>query len=241
MELKVRVVNPKTSALIPPSWLKLGVRGFPHDDIGDRVAAFCRYGKERGMEEETWTVLEMLGQGFLKPFSIKEGFDGINAHAPHLKLKMRALKALEGLSEEFGDRVSSVVWRSLAALVTRDNPTEEVTIPSIADRLPYPYWMVDAVLHALGKVYGLKMHIDSRIWETTGMILEHNCDCNHALKPVSQNGSVNNYLPRERWQEATAALFTHTVAEALFILKMHLPFALGLSPEAKKALQLQGA
>ncbi len=238
MQMKLQVVEDRPVDLFG-SWKALAAGGF-HDDLVLRARRFAIYGEDHRCGDAMAAVLDMLGNGFLNRFIPADHYD-ITDNDPHAGIKRGCLTALEQLSAEFGDRVSGVVWHSLATLACREDPLRETTILSIGNHLPYPWWMVDAVLHGLGKVYGLKMHIDSRIYHESGMMLEHNCDCNHALKPVLNNGGILNFLPPDRWQEATAALFTHIASEALMMLTMQLPFALGISPESREVLALEGS
>jgi len=55
-------------------------------------------------------------------------------------MQRKVIDVLEGLSQEFGDRISSVVWDSFAFLGTVPDPTVEVSILSRQESLTHPYW-----------------------------------------------------------------------------------------------------
>jgi len=228
-------LNPVQSQVVemPPSWTLLAQSGF-HTDLLERANRFKTWSVREGFAEAE-EVLELVGKGFAELFDANYFYAEICDTDPDNQLKIQFVDTIKLLAHEFGDRISNVVWDTLAMMGTRDNPTEEVTIVSQADRLTLPWPLADAVLHSLGKVYGLKDHITSRIFDKTGYVLEHNCDCNHALK-APNGGEISVLLTPDRFQEATAALLSHLLSEVVLIYHLKLPFDLGITPETAEAM-----
>jgi hypothetical protein len=79
-----------------------------------------------GFAELGREVLRQLGAGFLTPFDRKH-FEHLIG-GPYASMQSKVLDVLERLSQEFGDRISSVVWDSFAFLGTVPDPTIETTI-----------------------------------------------------------------------------------------------------------------
>jgi hypothetical protein len=227
-------VDPNTPVALPTPWPTLTSDGF-HPDLVLRARGFMLAAERMGFPEPAREVLAVLGEGFRTPFS-KERFSPAADDADR-EMKEGVLTAITKLQEEFGDRISSSIWNSLACLGTRPNPREEAMIPDIQEHLPYPYWIVDTVLHAIGKVYRLKHHIDSVIYAHSGLVLDHNCDCSHSFYPADADGGIKCTLPRKNLEVATNALFSHTCCEALLIGALKLPFEMGVSPEAAAAIR----
>jgi len=223
----------RKSSLLPVSWCSLMTKGF-HDDLLLRAKSFMAWSEREGFPE-AYQILDLIGKGFLEPFDANPFYAEIPEEDPNYRLKIEFVDAIKLLAREFGDRMSSVVWQTLAFMGTREDPLQEVTIVSQADRLTLPWPLADAVLHSLGKVYGLKDHISSRIGEKTNYVLEHNCDCNHALKPLN-GGEMTIFLTPDRFQEATAALLSHLLSETVLIYFLKLPFDLGVTPETAEAM-----
>jgi hypothetical protein len=162
------------------------------------------------------------------------------ARDAYFEMKVSFLAAINELQVEFGNRISSVLWDSLAHLGTRDEPEQSRSILKEADSLPHHYGIVDTHLHALGKVYSLSMHIQSVVFRHTGRILNHNCDCDCSLvNLISVNGNVNFSLPKSSHFEATQSLFTHLCAESELILNKKLPFEYSITKEAQLLLGLE--
>lgn len=231
---RIEPVDPTTPVDMPVVWQRLMARGF-HRDLADRARAFALIAERGRYVRPAHEILRLTGEGFAKPFD-RTPFEPVAGDAFY-DIKRKALNAIDELAVEFGDRMPSTIWQTFAFMATRPNPLAMATILSQAKWLPLPWWYADAVLHALGKVYGLFLHVQSRIWRHTGLVLEHNCDCNHALQEPA-GGTVDVLLPRSRHPEATAALLSHLLCEAKLIAVDGLPFNLGLSPEAKEAMAL---
>lgn len=202
-------------------------------DLQERVKGYYLQSQRLGMEEVSQEFLKYLAIGFLVPFS-REKFEPLPGDL-YFDQKQRLLTALEELSQEFSGRIPSIVWDSLAYLGTRPDPTKDATILAEVDRLPHPYYVVDTVLHALGKVYGLKMHIDSTVYGYSGMIFEHNCDCSCSFRAPNAGGLAVFLMP-EKHKEATAALLSHLLSESLLLMGLKMPFEMGLSPEAAQIM-----
>ena len=219
---------------LPGPWPALIANGF-HQDIVDRAYAHLAYCKEYGGLQNAEVVLAALGEGFVNRFE-HSAFEPARDD-PHYDLKMRSLNALVELSEFYGDRVSSVVWKSLAYLACRADPEVEQSIiqaDAMGD-LPYSYTLVDSALHATGLVYTFLMHVNSVMFKHTGRILVHNCDCNCSLVNLEEMGGRIEYkLPQKKIEGATQSVFTHLLAETYKLMECFLPFAYSITPEACK-------
>jgi hypothetical protein len=219
---------------LPDPWPALEAGGF-HDDLLVRARGFLLQAERLGFEAPAREFLRRAGEGFQTPFRASEV--RISPNDPDRVLKERSLAALQSLADEFGDRVSSIVWRTFAFLATRPNPTRHTTILASKEHLPHPWWVADTVLHATGKVYGFMLNLHSRMSAATGMVFEHNCDCSCDIH-AGDDYAVHAPLPSERRRVATAALFSHLLGESLLIMALKMPFEMGLSPEAAEVMAL---
>jgi len=223
----------KKELRLPDSWQDLESKGF-HTDLVDRAYAHLAWTTRT--RNPTWignarAFLASLGKGFQAPFK-PAGFSP-RIGDPYFEMKTRALQALECLAHEFGNRVSSVMWNSLAHLATRSEPEEKKSILKEADALPHHFGIVDTMLHAMGKVYTFALRVQSVFYEHTGMVLVHNCDCNCSLLNLKRvDGAIRFSLSSDERREATQSLFTHQCAESHLILDQMLPFEYTITKEA---------
>lgn len=229
--LHINPVDPSAVTNMPAVWVRLEKDGF-HDDLVSRAKGFLAKARRDGHEDLAVSVLEWLGEGFTRKFDPQRFMP--SADDPHRDLKINFVNGMKKLSEDFGDRVSAVVWESLVFLGTRGDPTKEATIRSQAKYLVHPWWLVDTSLHAVGKVFGFFMHVQSRVFESAGVALEHNCDCNHVVFEPQNGGSVRVFLPDSRKKEATAALLSHLFSESFLIGVAKFPFEMGITEEWKE-------
>ena len=222
---------------LPKAWEELIINNF-HPDLLLRAQAHTAWTARRKNEREIGNAkafLSSLAKGFLDPFSRKQ-FEPKSGD-PYFALKQKSLDAIDELSETFGNRVSSVMWNSLAHLATRSQPEEKKSILKEADLLPHHFGIVDTMLHAMGKVYTFSLYVQSVFSRHTGMILVHNCDCNCSLLNLEPcKGSVEFSLGKEQIFEATQSLFTHQCAESHLILNEKLPFEYTITQEAQELL-----
>ncbi len=241
--LTIEPVDTNRPVALPAPWQDLEALGFceggEHEDIWLRAKGFALKCEREGCSDVGSAWLETAGRGFLQPFVKSE--IAIDADDPHADIKHRALNALDELSNEFGRRVPSTVWNTLAFLSTRPDPTTEQTIIGAKEGLRDPYWVADTVLHALPIVYGLNFHVNSKFFEHTGAVLEHNCDCASSINVPAEARAMHCPLPKERWKFATAARFSHLCGQFILIVKFKMPFEMGLSPEAAEVMALQAA
>lgn len=226
----------RKTVILPQSWHPLEAQDF-HDDLIMRAYAHMAWTERTG--NKVWignarAFLSAMAKGFAEPFD-RTAFDPKEGD-PHFDLKRRGLDAAEELSNEFGNRVSSVVWDSFAHLATRSEPEVMKSILKEADTLPHHYAIVDAMLHATGKVYTFFLRVQSVFFRHTGMILVHNCDCGCSLlnlRPLQ--GSIQFELAGEKERfEATQSLFVHQCAESHLILNGRLPFEYTITTEAQE-------
>ncbi len=231
----------KQNLVLPKAWQDLIAAGFDHEDIIDRAYAHLAW-TERTYAGTPYSAVAQgnarafvsaLAKGFMQPFDAAPFMP--LAGDPHAGMKHAFLAAISDLANEFGDRVSSVLWDSLAYLGSREAPEESRSILKEAAALPHHYAVVDTHLHALGKVYSLMLHVQSAVFTRTGRVLNHNCDCNCSLvNLLAVSGSVNAPLPRALHPEATQSLFTHLCAESELILNRRLPFEYTITKEAQE-------
>lgn len=235
----IRPVDASSSITLPDPWPELIRREF-HVDLLERARGFASRLDQLGgdMKVAGLDMLSGLGRGFLMPFQATEYI--LDSTDIDYELRMNALNALQGMSDYFGDRVSSLVWHTFAFMMVRPEPTERRTIISMQSHLPLPYWVADVVLHATGKVYGFKRHLDSELFLGAGVVTEHNCDCSHSIYPPDMGGMIVDCLPEDRVEEATAALFSHLLCESILLGGLGMPFNMGVSPEAAEAFALAG-
>lgn len=218
----------KKEVHLPHPWGELEERGF-HADLVDRAYAHLAYARENGGEMNALAVLQAVGAGFLHPFDLDGGLRG--------DLRGKAIAAIRELSEFYGDRVSAVVWNSLAHLALREDPEHEQSIikEASAGTLPYHYLIVDSALHATGLVYTFLMHVNSVMFAHTERIVVHNCDCSCSLLNMERIGGSIHYTPqREKVNAMTQSVFTHFLAETVKLMECFLPFAYSITPEARE-------
>jgi len=219
----------RTAAFLPREWQELEAKGF-HPDLLERARAHTAYAKRRGQTGNATATLAVIGHSYSAPFDATSYPD---ARQP---LSKRVLAALSELSKFYDDRVPSVVWHSFAHIALRENPTQEQSILREAGggNLPAHYTIVDSCLHAAGLVYTFMLHVQSVFQRHTGMVLNHNCDCNCSLVSVeSCTTPLLAFTPsRASVAGMTASLLTHLLAETWKLQEDCLPFAYGLSEES---------
>lgn len=223
------------AVVLPESWSRLEEAGF-HQDLVERARRFKLLAERDGYPEKGKGILEWVGSGFAKRFD-RSRFEPKADDADYV-FKIQFLDAIQELADEFGDRVSSVVWEALAFMGTRPNPHEEAMIPNCQQYLTMHFGLADAVLHALPDVFGLFLHCQSRIFAHAGVVLEHNCDCSHSAKEAKADAVVRCFLDPSRFIEATNALLTHLLSNAKLIMVDGYPFNFGLSPEFEAAMAI---
>lgn len=233
----------KQNIVLPKSFKKLEERGF-HEDLLLRAYAHMGWSARtyEGVDDSKLgnarAFVSAMGKGFSKPFN-RELFP-VAVDDPFFKLKTNALNAIQELSDEFGDRVTAVMWDSLAHLATRSEPEEKKSILKEADTLPHHYGVVDTCLHAMGKVYSFSLHVQSTFFKHTGMVLIHNCDCDCSLLNLAPvDGVIKFKLGPQQIFEATQSLFTHLLAESELILNRKLPFEYTITKEAQELLGVE--
>lgn len=117
-------------------------------------------------------------------------------------------RACATLQREFPD-IPPILWKTIASLGNRPNPTHETSIINVQDHLPYAWGICDAALHALGCSYGLFFHVQERLRRETGHILLHGCGCDHVVAslretetgafPLIENLSAKKFKVSREW------------------------------------------
>lgn len=234
----IDLARAKQQLRLPDPWPALEASGF-HPDLVDRAYAHLAYAVAHGFEENARAVLGELGDGFVAPFD-RTRFDPEEGD-PNFDLKTKALNAIQEASDFYGDRISAVVWNSFAHLASRTEPeVEKSIIKEAADgTLPHHYMVVDSELHAAGLVYVFILHVNSIMFQHTGRILSHNCDCSCSLVNLEEiDGVLRFNLPRERIVPVSQSVATHFLAETVKLIENGLPFAYTITPEATEIQQL---
>lgn len=221
-------------AILPEPWPDLIASGF-HPDLADRAFAHFAYCQKHDFSYNAAIVLTEIGNGFVRPFN--RNFFEPQRDDEFFGLKRSALDAIEELAAFYGDRISAVIWNSLAHLAARSEPEVEKSIlKEAADgSLPYHYAIVDSALHATGLVYPFLLHVNSVMFAHTSRILIHNCDCGCSLVNLEAIGGEIRYeLPRENIIKASQSVLTHFLAETVKLMELFLPFSYSITPEARE-------
>lgn len=236
----INLERAKRELQLPEPWSQLIERGF-HQDLVDRAYAHLMYCKKFGGFENACLVLAVIGDGFFTPFD-RAQFEP-DHNDPQFELKTNALNAIVEMVDFYGDRISAVVWKSLAHLACRTNPEVEQSIikEAASGTLPYHYTLVDSALHATGLVYTFLMHVNSIMFRHTGRVLVHNCDCKCSLVNLEMlNGCIEYELPQANITVASQSVLTHLLAETFKLMECFLPFAYSITPEACQIQELMG-
>jgi len=234
--VEIRPVDPAQPVDLPHPWPQLQARNF-HSDLTEFARRYLLQADRLGFGELGREVLQQFGAGFLTPFDRKQ-FEPLIG-GPYADMQRKVIDVLEGLSQEFGDRISSVVWDSFAFLGTVPDPTVEVSILSRQESLTHPYWIVDSCLHAVGKAYRLLLHMETCMSRVGAGLFIHGCNCESCVTPPTQ-GTVEYHLAPEHYETVSFQLWGHTLSESLLIGGLHMPFEMGLSPAAADVMKLQG-
>lgn len=219
------------SVTLPAPWRSLETQGF-HPDLMEVARRFMIVAERDGFAEQGGQILEWAGDGFTNPFD-RTQFEPA-ANDPDLPFKRNFLDAIDRLAADFGNRVPSVVWQAFAFLGTRPNPHEEAMIPDMQEYLPMHYGLADTVLHGASIVYGFMNHVQSRVYEYAGVVLEHGCGCSHSARELKAGAKIECFLEPSEIPQATFALLIQLLCMAKSIMVDGYPFNLGLSPEFVK-------
>jgi hypothetical protein len=230
----------KQELAIENSWRKLFETGWNEEDLISRAYAHLKWTERESREtnrphflQNAKGFLNAMAKGFREPFN-KSAFMP-NENDPYFELKTKSLDGLEKSSITFGHRMSSVVWDSYAYLGTRDEPETSRSILKEAEQLPHHYGVCDTVFHAIPKCYKAMLVIQSDFWQSTGYVLDHNCDCSCSLINLLAGKGPSSVVfeMEEQWlYEATQSVFSHLLAESHLILNCHLPFEYSVTQEA---------
>jgi len=222
------------------AWEKLFDSGWHEEDLIQRAWAHLKW-TEREAEkcnQPYWVgnakaFLASMANGFRKPFDRQDFMP--KAGDPNFDFKVKVLGAIQDASDFYGDRCPSVLWNSFAYLGTREDPEISRSILKEAVALPHHYAIVDTMLHSSAKCYKLLLTVQSFMYQKTGMVIDHNCDCDcslvNLLEGVGDMAVVFKIKTEQRF-EATQSAFTHMLAESHLILNCRLPFEYTITKEA---------
>lgn len=222
------------------AWKNLFESGWDEEDLIQRAWAHLKWTEREAINcnQPHWVgnakaFLSSMAKGFLEPFN-RVNFMPKSGDL-NFDFKVKVLDAISEASDFYGNRVSSVVWDSFAYLGTRENPEISRSILKEAEELPHHYGITDCMLHATGKCYKLMMTIQSFMFQKTGMIIDHNCDCDcslvNLLEGAGEMAVIFRIKPEQRF-EATQSEFTHILAESHLILNCKLPFEYTVTKES---------
>ena len=222
------------------AWKKLFETGWNEVDLIERAYAHYVWTIREAevCSKPEWVgnarvFLSAMAKGFLGPFNPstflpKQGDVNVD-------FKTAVVKAVSSASGFYGNRISSVLWDSFAYLGTRENPEVSRSIIKEASALPHHYGIVDTMLHASAKCYKLLLTVQSFMYAETGMVIDHNCDCDCSLVNLLSGAgdmAVKFQIREDQRYEATQSAFTHMLAESHLILNCRLPFEYTVTKEA---------
>lgn len=222
------------------SWKNLFDSGWDEEDLIMRAWAHLKWTEREALNchQPHWVgnakaFLSSMAKGFQYPFD-REKFQPKSGDMNY-DFKMNVLSAIADSSNFYGQRISSVLWDSFAYLGTREDPEVSRSILKEAEELPHHYGIVDTMLHASAKCYKLLLTVQSSMYKRTGMVIDHNCDCDcslvNLLEGVGDMAVVFKIKPEQRF-EATQSAFTHMLAESHLILNCKLPFEYTVTKES---------
>lgn len=237
-KLKLKMLNSGVTVdRLPKSWKILNDLNF-YPDLLEISKRYLAQSEKLGLFKEASVFLEQIGEGFLRKFDSK--LFRPDSSDPDALVKNKILDALDELSNEFDDRISSVVWDSFAHLATRNDIHKERSILDESNSLPHPWYVVDSVLHSVAKAYAFKLHIDSIIFKHAKVVVMHGCGCSCSLQKVESNGYIEMLLKKSRFKKSTFEVLSHLTSESLLIMGLQMPFAMGFSDDAQQVLMEDG-
>lgn len=222
------------------AWKNLFDSGWDEEDLIQRAYAHLMW-TEREAEkcnqphwvDNATTFLASMAKGFLNPFDRTKFIP--QPGDLNYQFKVQVLNAIEEAAKFYGNRCPSVLWNSFAYLGTRENPEVSRSILKEAAELPHHYGIVDTMLHASAKCYKLLLTVQSFMFQQTGMVIDHNCDCDCSLVNLLEGTgdmAVVFNIREDQIFEATQSAFTHMLAESHLILNCKLPFEYTVTKEA---------
>lgn len=210
-------------------------------NLSNRLHAFLSIAKSDGCLRTLLPAISQTLTEHPRKFSKHEYMTSLMIQGPSVRNPhfdtLAFIECIAKLQETFPD-ISPILWGGLVAICAREEPEVEKTIIEVQHELPYAWCLIDAALHALGKSYALNFHVQSAIFQSTGLMLMHGCGCNHYIASVRDSGgSINFTLPPDQHQIATQEWFDHFWSELYLIIKTGLPFRMN-SAEHESALTL---
>ncbi len=222
------------------SWQELFKSAWNEEDLIQRAYAHLVWTEREAQKcnQPHWVsnaraFLSSMAKGFKTPFNPEQFMP--KPGDQNFDFKRKVVSAISAASDFYGKRCPSVLWNSFAYLGTREDPEESRSILKEASELPHHYAIVDTMLHASAKCYKLLLTVQSFMFQQTGMVIDHNCDCNcslvNLLSGVGDMAVIFQIKPEQTY-EATQSAFTHMLAESHLILNCKLPFEYTVTKEA---------
>ena len=113
------------------------------------------------------------------------------ANDPERKLKTESLDGVDDYAALVGEhRPSPLLYHSLAVRAARRQPLEEVSMAAINDDLPFAWQILDAAIHADGKVTETHLLALSCLYKASGHIPTHACSCSTRSASLVNSGVV---------------------------------------------------
>lgn len=165
---------------------------------------------------------------------------------PDRELKESALGAIRALRATCMDRLPWQFYFTLATLVMRPDPQQEVSILTIKERLGIPWTLADGLIHAAVLPTPLWEQVQSTMClMTNGFRFQHGCDCSCATPYLDDGGEIRSFpygRPQSRLTEAqstalvydTYSFLKHAFGQILILARDGLPFVMGAGIKAKQ-------
>jgi hypothetical protein len=208
-----------------------------------------------GRPEIANTVAAYALAGWLSENAYRREMYQPSSDDPEFKLKNDCLDGLDefvALTSPFAP--PSYFYHEIAVRVAREEPQIERSMAKLNDRLPFAWQIVDAWIHASGKVTELHLLALSAIWKASGHVPTHACSCSSRTASLGGHGGVINFdvaaIVHDKPGESSAdraiavqdrlayliqhAGFSHAVCE-LMALFMGFPTGVAHSPQGQDA------
>lgn len=227
--------EPSPDFVLPSAWEEAIACGRVVPEISARMRRFASEERREAYYPAIHDGLVMIGESFLQGGFAKDRFlQAIRESGGNTRLKLGALDACAGLAERFDGLLPGSLWNTLASCATRENPEAETSIMAVQDTLPYPWYVCDAHLHAMGVTYGLNFEVQAALFETTGHVFIHGCGCDHYMRAMERDAVIRYSLPETLRAKTAREFVDHLASQLCLIVAKGYPFRMNL-PEEQSA------
>lgn len=215
---------------LPSSWKELAQN--PEREGLVRIARrFAEHGIKSGDIKERMEMLDLTGQELLMPFDATP-YRAIAADH-RVTLKHNLLNAIDLMSRELGGFVPGFVWKVLAIIAVRKDPTEMKSLVAEASQFPMGIVIADAVLHGLSETKALDGHVQTRLAQSANAVYMHCKDCNCSYRELDESESYRLPLKPGALKEQAEALLANILG-ATIRLKNGIPWEFTLPTGATR-------